>query len=60
MSHYNQVSLNRFEELLGQAIESAIDGGISADYARKALVDDWELVLQEKIRRDRETLRKAL
>jgi hypothetical protein len=51
---------NRFEELLGQAIEHAIEHGISAEYARKALVDDWDLLLQEKMRRDRATLKAAV
>lgn len=57
MSDYHK---NRFEELLGQAIEHAIEYGVSADYARKALVDDWELLMDEKRKRDSVTLRKAV
>jgi hypothetical protein len=51
---------NRFEELLGQAIEWAIDHGISADYARRALVDDWSLLMDEKKKRDDRVLRAAV
>jgi hypothetical protein len=51
---------NRFEELLGQAIEWAIDHGISATYVRKALVDDWDLLMDEKKKRDAQTLRAAV
>ncbi len=60
MSLVNSVIRNRFEELLGQAIEQAIDGGITADEVREALVTDWDIILREKLKRDLESLRKAL
>lgn len=56
----DKYDVNRFEELLGQALEYALEHGISADYARRALADDWQILIDEKARRDRKTLWAAI